>query len=75
MQGNGIGHAQALCPAGTKLTGGGAIFVDVLVSLGGSYPISNTDGAYAFGTTAIGWQAITSNFEGEVFAFAICAGP
>jgi hypothetical protein len=75
----GTGFARAFCLAGEKLTGGGA-FVEAASGLGSdevklrqSHPISDETGVIAFGTTAIGWQAASSNFSGVVVAFAICA--
>ncbi len=43
------------------------------VSLRQSYPISDAAGVIAFGTTAIGWQAASSDFQNTVVAFAICS--
>ena len=78
-QGNGF--ARAFCLTGETLTGGGA-FVESLnavgfeeVKLRQSHPISDETGVIAFGTTAIGWQAASSDFGGAVVAFAICATP
>jgi hypothetical protein len=74
----GTGLARAFCLEGETVTGGGG-FVEheqgglVAVSLRQSYPISDATGVIAFGNTAIGWQAASSNFEDTVVAFAICA--
>ena len=72
------GVARAFCPAGITLTGGGAI---VETPQGGgfkeeklrqTYPISDASGVIAYGTTAIGWQAASSDFNDTVVSFAIC---
>ena len=74
-----MGVARAFCPAGTTVLGGGGfveqptppgIFKEV--KLRQTYPISDATGVLAFGTTAIGWQAASSNFEDTVSSFAIC---
>src|SRR5205085_6515367 len=77
----GIGVARAFCPAGSIVTGGGG-FVEPLPffvfrekALRQSYPISDATGVIAFGTTAIGWQAASSDFADFVLAFAVCATP
>jgi hypothetical protein len=76
---HGTGFARAFCLTGEKLTGGGAA-VEAASGLGSdevklrqSHPISDTTGVFAFDTTAIGWQAASSDFSGIVVAFAICA--
>jgi hypothetical protein len=38
-------------------------------------PVSDDTGAFAFGTTATGWHAASSDFEDTVVAFVICAVP
>ena len=43
-----------------------------VVALRQSYPISDATGVIAFGTTAIGWQAASADFQNTVAAFAIC---
>lgn len=72
------GVARAFCPAGTTLTGGGG-FVEtptipsfLEVALRQTYPISDASGVIAHGTTAIGWQAASSNFGNVVASFAVC---
>src|SRR5207249_2082210 len=73
------GVARALCPAGTTVTGGGGCVETPPPGgfkeekLRQSYPISDPTGAIAHGTTAIGWQAASSDFSDTVVAFAICA--
>jgi hypothetical protein len=76
-QGNGV--ARAFCLPSEKLIGGGGFVEDVSaagserVQLRQSYPIADETGVIAWGTTAIGWQVASSNFEGIVGSFAICA--
>ena len=73
------GMARAYCPAGTKVIGGGGFVngegkrVSTPVRLRQTHPISDETGAIAFGSTAIGWQAASSDFTGRVVAVAICA--
>ena len=69
----GTSVARALCPAGTKVTGGGGFSLN-LVGLQQSHPISDETGVVAFGTTAIGWQIAASDFS-PVQAYVICLGP
>jgi hypothetical protein len=71
-----VGLARAFCGDGEVLTGGGA-FVEggTPVQLRQSYPISDASGTIAWGDTAIGWQAASSDFNDTVVAFAICAAP
>jgi hypothetical protein len=76
-----VGIARAFCPAGTLVLGGGG-FVETPTGLPfqkevlrETYPVSDATGTIAFGTTAIGWQAASSNFEDTVVAFAVCATP
>jgi hypothetical protein len=76
-----IGVARAFCPAGTLVVGGGG-FVETPPESGfqeeklrQTYPISDATGVIAFLTTAIGWQAASSNFQDIVVAFAVCARP
>ncbi len=77
----GVGIARAFCPAGTLVVGGGG-FVETPPGGGfkeemlrQTYPISDATGVIAFGTTAIGWQAASSDFTDTVVAFAVCATP
>lgn len=78
----GVGLARAFCPAGSIVTGGGA-FAEVLPppfafrekALRQSYPISDATGVIAWGNTAVGWQAASSNFTDLVGAFAVCTTP
>jgi len=75
------GVARAFCQSGEKLTGGGGFIEDpsgsgaIEKKLRQTYPISDPSGTIAFDTTAIGWQAASSDFSGNVIAFAICATP
>ena len=71
------GLARAYCPAGTKVIGGGG-FVTTgkdggLGQLRQTYPISDESGVIAWGRNAIGWQVASSDFKGNVVAFAVCA--
>lgn len=77
-----VGVADAFCPASAVLLGGGGFVetppnVNVFQSekLRQSFPISDATGVIAFGTTGIGWQAASSNFQDTVVAFAVCAMP
>jgi hypothetical protein len=78
---SGDGVARAFCPKGTILTGGGALVEPLSADGTGtpelrqSYPISDPSGVLAFGSTAIGWQAASSDFGDNVEAFAVCAAP
>lgn len=82
VSGFGVGVARAFCPAGSILTGGGA-FAEVVptpptfveTQLRQSFPISDATGVIAWGNTAIGWQAASSDFTNVVGAFAVCATP
>ena len=77
-----VGVARAFCPARALVLGGGG-FVETPPEvpvfqeekLRQTYPISDPSGVIAFGTTAIGWQAASSNFQDTVVAFAVCATP
>jgi len=76
-----IGVARAFCPANAVVLGGGG-FVETPPEEGfkeeklrQTYPISDATGVIAFGTTAIGWQAASSNFQDIVVSFAVCATP
>ena len=71
----GPGIARAFCPAGTKVTGGGAFVEGGSFSLAHSFPIADATGVVASGVTAIGWQAVSSDGTGIVSATAICASP
>ena len=73
------GLARANCPGNAPVLGGGA-FVETHpsgafqeLSLRQTHPISDKTGVIAFGSTAIGWQAASSNFSGRVAAFVTCA--
>jgi hypothetical protein len=75
------GVARAFCPTGTIVIGGGA-FVETPPAGGfkeeklrQTFPISDATGVIAFGTTAIGWQAASSDFSDTVVSFAVCATP
>jgi hypothetical protein len=75
------GVVRAFCPAGTLVVGGGG-FVEMPTpgefkeeKLRQTYPISDATGVIAFGTTAVGWQAASSDFTDTVVAFAVCATP
>jgi hypothetical protein len=65
------GVARALCVPGEKVTGGGGISISG-GTLTQNYPISDTTGTIAFGTTAIGWQVANDGF-GTVQAWVVCA--
>jgi hypothetical protein len=76
----GIGFARAFCPGGAAVLGGGGLVeqpsgVFQEEKLRQSFPISDRTGVLAFGSTAVGWQAASSDFEDTVVAFVICAGP
>lgn len=75
----GTGLARARCTKNAPVLGGGA-FVETSaatpfrpVSLRQTYPISDLTGVLAFGSTAIGWQAASSDFNDIVASFSICA--
>ena len=70
-----LGHAKAFCPAGTKVTGGGAFVEGLPWTLRHSFPIADESGVVASGITAIGWQAASSDGNGIVSSTAICASP
>jgi hypothetical protein len=65
------GVARALCAPGEKVTGGGGVSISG-GTLTQNYPISDTTGTIAFGTTAIGWQVANDGF-GTVQAWVVCA--
>lgn len=71
------GVARALCRGKALLGGGAFISPEGLhgeqTGLRTSHPISDRTGTFAWGTTAIGWQAASSGFEDHVASFAICA--
>ena len=70
---SGTSVARAFCVGGEKVTGGGGVSTDMSpVGITQSFPISDTSGANAWGTTAIGWQVASEGFGG-VQAFVICA--
>lgn len=76
----GTGFARAFCPGGAAVLGGGGLVeqpsgVFQEERLRQSFPISDKTGVLAFGSTAIGWQAASSDFEDTVVAFVVCAGP
>ena len=73
------GVARAFCPAGTTLTGGGGFVetpptIDLFQEevLRQTYPISDATGVIAYGTSAIGWQTASSNFQDDVVSIAVC---
>ena len=69
----GTSVARAFCLPNEKVTGGGGFSTDATqVGLSQSFPISDSTGAIAFGTTAIGWQVASETF-GNVQAYVICA--
>src|SRR5436190_1790474 len=75
------GLARAFCSKRMPVIGGGG-FVETPAGmpfkeekLRQTYPISDATGVIAFGTTAIGWQAASSNFQDIVVSFAVCATP
>ena len=74
-QGSSGTAVRAFCPAGMKVTGGGGFVEGGSDALRQSFPISDTSGTIAFGTTAVGWQVASSNFSGTIVAFVICASP
>jgi hypothetical protein len=57
------------------VTGGGAYVQGGSNSLRQNFPISDDTGVPALETTAIGWQAASSDFTGTVAVFVICASP
>ena len=67
--------ARAFCPPGTKVTGGGAFIAGGSYTLGGSFPIADATGVTASGTTAVGWQAMSSDGIGLVSVTVICTAP
>jgi hypothetical protein len=76
-----VGVVRAFCPAGSLVLGGGG-FVETPPpgefkeeKLRQSAPISDATGVIAWGTTAIGWQAASSDFTDTVVAFAVCGTP
>lgn len=77
----GTGLSRAICPKRMPVIGGGG-FVETPAGTGfqeeklrQTYPISDATGVIAFLTTAIGWQAASSNFQDIVVAVAVCASP
>jgi len=78
LSAQGTGSALALCPNGTKVTGGGGYVVSSNSAtnprLRSNYPVSDTSGTGAFGTAAIGWQSASTDTGNTVVSFAICAG-
>src|SRR5688572_14463165 len=73
MSAPGTGMARAFCYLqGWKVTGGGGIALDG-TPLRGSFPISTTDGVFASDGTAIGWQAMATTADTEVYAWVICS--
>lgn len=69
----GTSVARAFCAPGQKVTGGGGISTEgSAVGLTQNYPISDSSGTIAFGTTAIGWQVAAEGFT-AVQAFVVCA--
>lgn len=67
----GTSVARAFCPAGWKVTGGGALTISG-VGLSQNHPIAEPDGLIAWGSTAIGWQAAAEDWS-DVQAHVICA--
>ena len=65
--------SRALCPAGTKVTGGGGFALNQ-AGLSQSFPIGDETGVIASGTTAIGWQVAADDWS-DVQAFVVCVGP
>jgi hypothetical protein len=72
VQENGGSAAKVFCPAGSRVSGGGATSLDNANGLTQNHPISDVTGVFAWGNTAIGWQAAAENW-GPVVAFVICA--
>jgi hypothetical protein len=73
----GIGFARVFCEDGEIVVGGGGFAEsgDGLheAKLRYSFPIADATGVIAWGTSAVGWQAASSDFSGTVGALAICA--
>jgi hypothetical protein len=69
----GTSVARAFCLADEKVTGGGGFAVSPSAAgITQNYPISDSTGVVAFGTTAIGWQVASEGF-GTVQAYVVCA--
>ena len=66
----GTSVARAFCYPGMKVTGGGGFSING-TGLQQSHPISDTTGAIAFGSTAIGWQVAAADWS-NVQAFVVC---
>jgi len=73
----GAGFARVFCEPGETVIGGGGFAEsgDGLheAKLRYSIPISDATGVLAWGTTAVGWQAASSDFSGTVGAIVVCA--
>jgi hypothetical protein len=68
----GTSVAQALCPAGYIVTGGGGITTSgTPAALQQSFPISDVSGTVAYGSSAIGWQVAADDWS-DVQAFVVC---
>ena len=65
---------RVFCPAGMKVTGGGATSTVPSVPLIQNHPIDHT-GVNATGTHIAGWQGATVNWSAPVQVFVICASP
>jgi hypothetical protein len=67
--------SRALCPPGTLVAGGGGITVQGAEhALQQSFPISDSTGVIAWGSTAIGWQVAADDWS-DTQAFVVCLRP
>lgn len=71
----GAGRVRAFCLPGETVAGGGGFAhaggTSPFTALIESYPISDATGAFATGTTAIGWQVAREDF-GVATTFVVC---
>lgn len=65
--------ARAICPAGTRVTGGGGLSVNG-AGLQQNHPIADLTGLIASGQRAIGWQVAATDWS-TVQAYVVCVGP
>jgi hypothetical protein len=69
----GTSVARAMCPPGTKVTGGGGFSLNG-AGLQQNHPISDNTGVVAYGSVAIGWQIAATDWS-AVQAYVVCVGP
>ena len=67
----GTSVARAYCPRVYIVMGGGGLTTAKGAALQQSFPISDTTGVFAWGSTAIGWQVAADDWS-DVLAFVVC---